>query len=39
MRGYPVRRGLSVLSLSSLEYWITRRSLSSGGALRRPVGG
>jgi hypothetical protein len=22
--GYPVRRGLSVLSLTSLEYWITR---------------
>jgi len=21
------------------EYWIVRRSLSSGGALRRPVGG
>ncbi len=21
---YPVRRGLSVLSLTSLEYWITR---------------
>jgi hypothetical protein len=24
---------------SALEYWIARRSLSAGGALRRPVGG
>src|SRR5712672_1806552 len=22
--GYPVRRGVSVLSLSSLQYWVTR---------------
>ena len=24
--GYPVRRGLSILSLTSLEYWVTRPS-------------
>jgi hypothetical protein len=32
--GDPVRRGFSVLSLASLQYWIARRSLSSG----RPKG-
>jgi hypothetical protein len=31
--------GLSVSSLTSLEYWIARWSLSSGGAKRRPGGG
>jgi hypothetical protein len=28
----PVRRGLSALSLTLVEYWIARSSLSSGGA-------
>src|SRR6185369_653019 len=32
---YPIRCGLAVLSPLVLEYWITRRSLSSGGAARR----
>jgi hypothetical protein len=34
-----VRRGLSALSLTLVEYWIARWSLSSGGAQRRPGGG
>ena len=37
--GYPVCRGLSIPSSASLEYWIARWSLSSGGARRRPGGG
>ena len=37
--GYPVRRGLSFRSLTSLEYWIARRSLSSGGHSADPVAG
>jgi hypothetical protein len=35
--GDPVRRSFSVLSLTSLEYWIVRRSLSSGGHSADPV--
>jgi hypothetical protein len=35
----PVRRGLSVLSWTSLGYWITRRSLSSGGHSADPLAG
>src|SRR6267154_2283248 len=35
--GDPVRRGFSVLSLTSLEYCIVRRSLSSGGHSADPV--
>jgi hypothetical protein len=35
--GDPVRRGFSVLSSTSLEYWIVRRSLSSGGHSADPV--
>jgi hypothetical protein len=35
--GDPVRRGFSVRSLTSLEYWIVRRSLSSGGHSADPV--
>ena len=31
--GYPVRRGLPILS-DAPEYWIARWSLSSGGAAR-----
>jgi len=37
--GDPVRRGLSVLSLAALEYWVSRRSLSSGGHSAAPVAG
>jgi hypothetical protein len=37
--GYPVRRGGIDEAAASLEYWIARWSLSSGGALRRPGGG
>jgi hypothetical protein len=37
--GYPVRGGLSILSLTPLEYWIARRSLSSGGHSADPVAG
>ena len=37
--GDPVRRGLPVLSSASLEYWVTRRSLSSGGHSADPVAG
>src|SRR5260370_26607954 len=37
--GDPVRRGFSVLSLAALEYWVTRRSLSSGGHSADPVAG
>jgi hypothetical protein len=37
--GYPVRRGLSALSLTSLGYWIARRSLSSGAHSRDPLAG
>ena len=37
--GYPVRRAFSVLSPASLEYWVTRRSLSSGGHSADPVAG
>ena len=36
---YPVRRGFSFQSLMSLEYWVTRRSLSSGRPKAGPVGG
>jgi hypothetical protein len=36
---YPVRCGLSVQSLLSLEYWFTRRSLSSGAHSRDPLAG
>jgi hypothetical protein len=35
----PVRRGFSVQSLASLEYWIARRSLSSGAHSRDPLAG
>src|SRR6266702_216005 len=35
--GDPVRRGCSILSLRSLEYWIVRRSLSSGGHSADPL--
>ena len=35
--GDPVRRGFSVPSLTSLEYWIVRRSLSSGAHSRDPL--
>jgi peptidoglycan/LPS O-acetylase OafA/YrhL len=37
--GYPVRRGFSIPSMMSLEYWIVRRSLSSGSPKARPDGG
>ena len=37
--GDPVRRGFSVQSSASLEYWVTRRSLSSGGHSADPVAG
>jgi len=37
--GDPVRRGLSAPSLASLEYWIVRRSLSSGAHSRDPLAG
>src|SRR5882757_709467 len=37
--GYPVRRGLSIQSLAPLEYWIARRSLSSGGHSADPLAG
>jgi hypothetical protein len=37
--GYPVRRGFSIRSRMSLEYWITRWSLSSGRPKAGPVGG
>ena len=37
--GYPVRRSFSILSLMTLEYWITRRSLSSGGRSADPLAG
>jgi hypothetical protein len=37
--GYPVRRKPSIKRLLSLEYWIARRSLSSGGHLADPVAG
>ena len=30
--GYPVRRALSIPSLTPVQYWIVRRSLSFGGA-------
>jgi hypothetical protein len=36
---YPVRHGFSVLSLTSLEYWIAYRSLSSGGHSADPLAG
>jgi hypothetical protein len=36
--GYPVRCGLSVHASPSLEYWIVRRSLSSGRPKGRTVG-
>jgi hypothetical protein len=35
--GDPVRRGFSVQTLLSLEYWIVRRSLSSGGHSADPL--
>jgi hypothetical protein len=35
--GYPVRRGLSITNAS--EYWIARRSLSSGGHSADPLAG
>jgi hypothetical protein len=35
--GHPVRRGFSIQSLRSLEYWIVRRSLSSGVHSRDPL--
>src|ERR1700704_2348127 len=37
LAGDPVRGGLSIQSLTSLEYWIIRRSLSSGAHSRDPV--
>jgi hypothetical protein len=37
--GHPVRRGVLVLSLPPLEYWIARRSLSSGGRSADPLAG
>ena len=37
--GHPVRRGFPVQSLTPLEYWFTRRSLSSGRPKAGPVGG
>jgi hypothetical protein len=33
--GHPVRRGLSIQSLLSLEYWVGLRSLSYGGQVAR----
>jgi hypothetical protein len=33
----PVRRGISVQLSASLEYWIVRRSLSSGGHSADPL--
>jgi hypothetical protein len=38
-RGIQYAAAFRLESLMSLEYWITRWSLSSGGALRRPGGG
>ena len=35
---YPVRRSFTIITIA-LECWFTRRSLSSGGARRRPGGG
>jgi hypothetical protein len=40
----PAKAGIQYAAASrfttpALEYWIIRWSLSSGGALRRPVGG
>jgi hypothetical protein len=37
--GDPARRGFSVRSPTSLEYWVTRWSLSSGGHSPDPVAG
>jgi hypothetical protein len=37
--GHPVRHGFSALSLTSLEYWIARRRLSSGGHSADPLAG
>jgi len=34
---HPVRCGLSIWSRASLEHWITRWSLSSGGASADPA--
>jgi hypothetical protein len=36
---YPVHRGFSDQSSAPLEYWITRRSLSSGAHSRDPLTG
>ena len=35
----PIRRGFSDQSLASLDYWIVRRSLSSGAHSRDPLAG
>ena len=37
--GRSVRRGFSARALTSLEYWIARRSLSSGGHSADPLAG
>ena len=37
--GHPVRCGFSVLTWISLEYWIARRNLSSGGRSADPLTG